>query len=194
MRCFREWSIKRRLMMLTMGTTARNSAGIPVLIVAWSALCTFFLTLRLQRILCNRILNPAAIIDDKDRGFMSGANEYPTRPVRPERPAGIPKKSCVNGVPGKVPITEQDGPGRRIVRRLLHCCGGKAAEASNNRNCLERIARHALSLIRMDLKIPEMDGLEFISRPREQEQYRGTPIVVLTAVGLNTAMELSAVQ
>jgi len=126
-----------------------------------------------------------SIIDDKDRGFTLGANEYLTKPVHPERLARVLEKFHINGAPGKVLIIEDDEPSRQFVQRLLHRHGWETAEASNARDGLERVAQDAPSLILLDLKMPEMDGFEFISRLREQEQYRGIPIVVLTGMDLN---------
>ncbi len=126
-----------------------------------------------------------SIIDDKDRGFTLGANEYMTKPVHPDQLARILEKFHINGAPGKVLIIEDDESSRQFMRRLLNRYGWETAEAANARDGLEKVAQDAPSLIMLDLIMPEMDGFEFISRLRQREEYRDIPIVVLTAMELN---------
>jgi signal transduction histidine kinase/CheY-like chemotaxis protein len=125
-----------------------------------------------------------SIVDDKDRGFTLGANEYLTKPVNPDRLSAILKKLHVDGVPGTVLIIEDDEASRLLLRRLLNREGWETIEAQNAREGLEKISLAAPSLILLDLMTPEMDGFEFVTRLYEQEQYRSIPIVVLTAMEL----------
>jgi CheY-like chemotaxis protein len=126
-----------------------------------------------------------SIIDDKDRGFTLGANEYLTKPVHPDRLAGILEKFHINGTPGKVLIIEDDEANRQFVRRVLHRYGWKTIEAASARDGLDKIAQETPSLIMLDLMMPEMNGFEFITQLRQQEEYRAIPIVVLTAMELS---------
>ncbi len=125
-----------------------------------------------------------SIVDDKNRGFTLGANEYLTKPVNPDRLSETLKKLHIDGEPGTVLIIEDDEPSRQLLRRLLSREGWKTVEAENSREGLEKLAGSNPSLILLDLMTPEMDGFEFVSRLQLQEQYRSIPIVVLTAMEL----------
>jgi signal transduction histidine kinase/CheY-like chemotaxis protein len=126
-----------------------------------------------------------SIVDDKDRGFTLGANEYMTKPVNPDRLSEILKKLHIDGIPGTVLIIEDDEPSRLLLRRLLNREGWKTIEAQNSREGLEKISQITPSLILLDLMTPEMDGFEFITRLHAQEHNRSIPVVVLTAMELS---------
>jgi signal transduction histidine kinase/CheY-like chemotaxis protein len=131
-----------------------------------------------------------SIIDDKNRGYTLGATDYLTKPVHPERLKNILKKFRSEGSPGLALIIEDDTPSRQLLRRLLDRDGWKVEEAANAIIGLEKVAQAIPSLILLDLMMPEMDGFEFVSRLRANEQYRLIPIIVLTAMTL-TAEEKS---
>jgi signal transduction histidine kinase/DNA-binding response OmpR family regulator len=126
-----------------------------------------------------------SIVDDKDRGFALGADDYLTKPVHPDKLAAILDKFRVDGAPGTVLIIEDDEPSRQLMRRLLNRDGWETAEAENAREGLEKVALQPPSLILLDLMMPEMNGFEFITRLRMEDRYRSIPIVVLTAMALN---------
>jgi signal transduction histidine kinase/DNA-binding response OmpR family regulator len=125
-----------------------------------------------------------SIIDDKNRGFALGADDYLTKPVHPDRLMAVLQKYREAGDRGTVLIIEDDEPSRQLLHRLLDRDGWDIVEAVNSREGLEKVAIAAPSLIVLDLMTPEMDGFEFVARLRSQEQYRSIPIVVLTAMEL----------
>jgi signal transduction histidine kinase/DNA-binding response OmpR family regulator len=125
-----------------------------------------------------------SIIDDKNRGYALGATDYLTKPVHPEQLKKILKKFRPEGSPGLALIIEDDAPSRQLLHRLLDRDGWKVEEAANAIIGLEKVAQGIPSLILLDLMMPEMDGFEFVSRLRANEQYRLIPIIVLTAMTL----------
>jgi signal transduction histidine kinase/CheY-like chemotaxis protein len=131
-----------------------------------------------------------SIVDDKNRGYALGATDYLTKPVHPEQLKNILKKFRSEGSSPLALIIEDDAPSRQLLRRLLDRDGWKVEEAENAVVGLEKVAQAIPSLILLDLMMPEMDGFEFVSRLRANEQYRLIPIVVLTAMTL-TAEEKS---
>jgi signal transduction histidine kinase/DNA-binding response OmpR family regulator len=126
-----------------------------------------------------------SIVDDKDRGIALGADDYLTKPVNPDRLAGILDRFRIDGAPGTVLIIEDDEPSRQLLRRILNRDGWSTIEAENAREGLEKIAFQPPSLILLDLMMPEMNGFEFITRLRMEDRFRSIPIVVLTAMALN---------
>jgi len=58
--------------------------------------------------------------------------------------------------------------------------GGAALEHLEHANPLPAV-------ILLDLLMPVMDGFEFLARLREREEWRGIPVIVLTAMDLSLA-------
>ena len=79
-------------------------------------------------------------------------------------------------------INDDEDLARAVVREHLaaHPDVDVAAECSNGFEALKAVAQHQPDLIFLDIQMPKLDGFGFIERVRENEAYRGTPILVLT--------------
>jgi two-component system response regulator AlgR len=71
----------------------------------------------------------------------------------------------VSGRPLRVVIVDDEGPARQRLRDLLEECGGASAlvvagEAANGREAIELLAREAADVVLLDIRMPEMDGIE----------------------------------
>ena len=55
--------------------------------------------------------------------------------------------------------------------------------AENGRECLEQMRKHAgtLSIVLLDLFMPQMTGFEVLEYVKQDEELKGIPIIVLTA-------------
>jgi CheY-like chemotaxis protein len=84
-------------------------------------------------------------------------------------------------MPCDVLIVEDDQNTRELVRSTLTKHGWQVMEAENGRVALQRVAEKKPAVIILDLMMPEMDGFEFVTRLREQEEWRDIPIIVVTA-------------
>ncbi|MDP9728667.1 response regulator transcription factor [Alicyclobacillus tolerans] len=69
---------------------------------------------------------------------------------------------------------------RRLVRMYLERSGFEIIEADNGKDALEIALNEPLSLIILDLMLPEMDGRDVCTQVR---QHAETPIMMLTAAG-----------
>ena len=56
-------------------------------------------------------------------------------------------------------------------------------EAANGLEAIESLALKPVSLLILDLNMPDMHGLEVVSFVRQHKLYRATPIIVLTTRG-----------
>ena len=63
-------------------------------------------------------------------------------------------------------------------------CGYRVLEAANGRQGVESFQQHHPDLVFTDLRMPEMDGLEFMGRIRELSP--NTPVVVISGAGTVT--------
>lgn len=56
----------------------------------------------------------------------------------------------------------------------------KLYEASSGLEALDKLMEIAFDLIFTDINMPNMDGLEFIKRCKEEEMFKHIPIIVIT--------------
>jgi PAS domain S-box-containing protein len=126
------------------------------------------------------------IVDEKNLGYALGASEYLTKPIDRDRLVGIMREHRRGESSGTVLIVEDDAPTREMTRRMLESEGWTVTEAENGRVALERIAADGPpDLILLDLMMPEMDGFELVAELRARDDWRGIPVVVLTAKDLS---------
>ena len=81
----------------------------------------------------------------------------------------------------KILIVDDSPTIRRMVAASLQTIDQVLFEqASNGLEAIEILARQHLSLMILDLNMPDMHGLEVLQFVRAHEQYRQLPIIVLT--------------
>jgi len=73
-----------------------------------------------------------------------------------------------------------------MLREMLRESGYEVTLAINGRLALEILGEGKIDLVLTDMMMPVMDGAELAAAMRSQEQYRATPIIMMTS--LPTAM------
>ena len=68
-----------------------------------------------------------------------------------------------------------------IVRTILEGKGFNVLSASSGAECLEALKSHKPDLIVLDIMMPEMDGLEVLTRLKSMSEFTNIPVVLLTA-------------
>ncbi len=76
-------------------------------------------------------------------------------------------------------VVEDDDRAADLVRLLLEAEGFAVVRASSGEAALEMAPRHELSLITLDVRLPGIDGWEFLSLIRENRQLASVPVVVI---------------
>ena len=66
-----------------------------------------------------------------------------------------------------------------------HLC----VEAINGLDALEKLEENQINLIICDLNMPEMDGIEFISRQSKNQQFKEIPTIMCTTETINKKTE-----
>jgi len=88
--------------------------------------------------------------------------------------------------PLRILLAEDNGVNQKLALRLLEQMGYRADLASNGREAVDSVARQAYDLLLMDVRMPDMDGLEatreIVSRWPAGQRPR---IVAMTANALN---------
>jgi signal transduction histidine kinase/CheY-like chemotaxis protein len=121
------------------------------------------------------------IVDDKNLGYALGAADYLTKPIDRERLVAVLGKHRRDR---PVLVVDDDVEIRQLLRRMLEPAGYAVVEAENGRVALKHLREGPPSVILLDLMMPEMDGFEFVAEFRRHEDWRGVPIIVITAKDL----------
>lgn len=69
------------------------------------------------------------------------------------------------------------------LRRLEGGTYMRIVEATDGREALEKVGSEDYDLVLTDIKMPNMDGLEFLQRVREDLGNRALPIVIISTKG-----------
>ena len=91
--------------------------------------------------------------------------------------------------PVRILVAEDTATGRDVIRKYLESANFDLSFVENGRDAVSAAAAERFDVILMDVRMPEMDGLEAIRQIRAYEQAEGlgrTPIVVVSA---NTSAE-----
>jgi len=138
-------------------------------------------TLKADPILRDMPVIMLTMVDDSQRGFALGAEDYVTKPVNRRRLSKILKRySCANP-PCPILVVDDDPVTRTLMRTILEKHGCVVAEAENGEMALASMDRDRPTLIFLDLLMPVMDGFEFADRVRQHSEWRSVPIVVVTS-------------
>jgi DNA-binding response OmpR family regulator len=89
---------------------------------------------------------------------------------------------------GSILIIDDEASLRSTLTRIMQNAGCKATSAADGSEALRLLALNAYDLVFLDLRLPDMHGLDILREIRRQ--YPRLPVVVLTAHGtMNSAME-----
>jgi two-component system cell cycle response regulator DivK len=109
--------------------------------------------------------------------------------VKP-RPPGA--RAPVGTKPRLVLIVDDDEMNRKLARDVLEVSGFRTLEAGNGAEALALASEHLPDVILMDLRLPDMDGMDAARELADGQRTAKIPIVALTAVALGTRESLRA--
>ncbi|MEM7189724.1 MAG: response regulator [Pseudomonadota bacterium] len=72
---------------------------------------------------------------------------------------------------------------REAVRFALEPLGYDIVEAEDGNEGLEKLDAQPVDMVITDLNMPNLDGIDFITKVREQDKFNGLPLVMLTTEG-----------
>jgi two-component system chemotaxis response regulator CheY len=72
---------------------------------------------------------------------------------------------------------------RMVMASLREVCEGGFAQAGSGLEAIEQLALGPVSLMVLDLNMPDMHGLEVLAFVRKHPSFKGLPVIVLTTRG-----------
>lgn len=122
------------------------------------------------------------MVEDRNVGFALGAAEYLTKPLDKDRLVRVLDRYLERRPTGPILVVEDDAATRQLIGQALGKENRRVVYAENGRVALERLEGETPGLILLDLRMPEMDGFEFLAHLRQ----RGldVPVVVMTAMDM----------
>ncbi len=82
---------------------------------------------------------------------------------------------------GKNILTVDDSSSiRHIIKSCLGNVGYSVSEATDGLNALNKVKTATFDLLIVDVNMPKMDGIAFVKEVRKIDNYKDTPILMLT--------------
>ena len=94
------------------------------------------------------------------------------------------KNKLIDGAKGmarNVLVVDDESLIRQIISIILKSAGYKVIEAVSGNDALSKMADRNFGLVITDLRMPGMDGIEFIKQLRSESAYRSVPVIMLTS-------------
>jgi two-component system cell cycle response regulator DivK len=82
-------------------------------------------------------------------------------------------------------VVEDNDRNMTLLRDVLRASGYRTLEASTGGQALALAVEHGPALVLMDIRLPDMDGLEALRRLRLAERTAATPVLAVTAQAMH---------
>jgi two-component system, cell cycle response regulator DivK len=89
----------------------------------------------------------------------------------------------------RVLVVEDNEKNMKLFRDVLLATGYRTLEAATGGQAVELAAEHAPDLVLMDIQLPDIDGVEALTRLREDERTASIPVLALTAQAMHGDQE-----
>jgi two-component system, cell cycle response regulator DivK len=85
----------------------------------------------------------------------------------------------------RVLVVEDNEKNMKLFRDVLLATGYRTQEATTGAQAVELAAEHAPDLVLMDIQLPDIDGVEVLSRLRADERTASIPVLAVTAQAMH---------
>jgi len=127
-----------------------------------------------------------SVVAGENRGGIIGAVDVLQKPVIREDLLAALRRSLPFEKP-RILIIDDEEDARCVLESHLEDEACECRQARNGKEALAIMEKFAPDLILLDLMMPEMDGMAFLSRIRSEPRYQWIPVVVVTAKDLSMA-------
>jgi signal transduction histidine kinase/CheY-like chemotaxis protein len=126
------------------------------------------------------------VLADRGIAVSLGAAEFLTKPIDRARLAATIRQHVYGS--GVVLVVDDEAESRNLARRHLDRLGWEVAEAEDGAGALLWLSQNPRPvMILLDLVMPGMNGFAFLEEIARHAEWRGIPIVILTAMPLGAA-------
>jgi len=88
-------------------------------------------------------------------------------------------------------VVEDNAKNMMLLRDVLRATGYRTLEASTAEQALLLATEHGPALVLMDIRLPDMDGVEALGRLRMDERTAAIPVLAVTAQAMKGDRERS---
>src|SRR5574337_906207 len=91
--------------------------------------------------------------------------------------------------PANILIVDDSGIMRQMIMRTINMAGlnvGELYQAANGIEAFAQLAAHEIALVILDINMPVMNGLQFLTRMRDDPRLRDVPVVIASTEGSAT--------
>ena len=81
----------------------------------------------------------------------------------------------------RILVVEDNEKNMKLFLDVLQATGYRTLEATTGGQAVELAVEHAPDLVLMDIRLPDIDGVEALSRLRADERTASIPVLVVTA-------------
>src|SRR4029079_315885 len=81
----------------------------------------------------------------------------------------------------QVLVVEDNEKNMKLFRDVLDASGYRTLEAATGERAVELVFEHRPDLVLMDIQLPDIDGIEALSRLRADDRTASVPVLALTA-------------
>ena len=86
-------------------------------------------------------------------------------------------------------LVEDNAKNMTLLRDVLRATGYRTLEATTGAQALMLASEHGPALVLMDIRLPDMDGAEALSRLRMDERTASIPVLAVTAQAMKGDIE-----
>lgn len=79
-------------------------------------------------------------------------------------------------------IVDDDADSRDILGRLLRHDGHRVIGAAEGKQAIDLLTARDAALVVLDIRMPGMDGIEFLSIIRSYRRWKGLPVIILSGL------------
>ncbi len=112
----------------------------------------------------------------------AGAKLTPTRAQEALRIASQAERRTTVAGARIALVVEDDYKSAELIRVQLEAEGFEVLHAATGENALELAQQHSLSLITLDIMLPNMDGWDLLARLKQVPELRRIPVVIISIV------------
>jgi CheY-like chemotaxis protein len=122
----------------------------------------------------------ASVAANEGRGRLFGAVDLLTKPVDRADLMRVLWRQLVNQHERRVLVVDDDVEVQALLTTGLAEDGIDVRCVANGEEALHSLKRDTPAAVLLDLRMPVMDGFEFLQRMRESRYHKGLPVIVIT--------------